>query len=202
MKHILILVFLFCVFSSISQEANNEPKVKNAFSISAGVFSLGEFSSFGPYFGQSYSFSYQVFFPNRFVFGFNFLTDRSKYIASNKVEEFPSLRKVKGYSMGLQLGIHAVRKEKFDLSIITMPHFNSIDYFLKFYNEEHEMYKEQKRNELLWFVPIVAWRLDFMYKLSQYHGLGLVTDVHIDMIPLELDFTTIGRLMVTYRISF
>lgn len=203
MKKNLLIFSFFMVFALFSQEVENKSKVNHAFSLSGGAYLLSEL---GDNFrnGLAYSFSYQAYFPNRFIFGIYLLTDQGKYKAyvNNNIEEFPDLRKVIGKSAGIQLGVHIVKRERFNFSILTLPHFNSVEYFKKYYHEPEKRYKEQKYSEFLLFVPIAAWRFEFLYKFNQTHGLGLTADTHIDMIPLELDANLLGRIMLSYRFMF
>jgi len=201
MKYLFLIVVIFIVNNARSQQIEKEGKINHTFLFSAGMFAQTEFGSSYDHIGAAYSLSYQAYFPNRFIIGLYFLSDRASYKTTNKIEQFPSLRKMTGYSAGIQLGFHIVKGKKIDFSITTVPHFNLQEYFIQYYNEKEGIYKEQKRAENLYFVPIMAWRFELYYKFNQTHSLGLTADAHIDMIPLDTDFTILGRLLLTYRVK-
>lgn len=204
MKHFLLISTFLISFSVFTQEVETKSKVNHAFSLSAGMFAQGGTQD---YLGTTYSFSYQAYFPNRFIFGLQFIRDVSQYKELNPGYAFPTSIKVNGISGGVHLGLHAVKRKNIDLNVFIVPHFNSQEYFKRYYNESENKYEISKSKTEYLFVPIIAYRVEAFYKFNPTHSLGLTGDVNLEFEwdglfdLLSADIFAVGRLMLTYRIT-
>jgi hypothetical protein len=204
MKHYLLIFLLLFTISINSQEGEKTRKANHSFSLSGGVFGQ---TGTRDYHGLSYSISYQAYYPNRFIFGLQFLRDEAKYKSLNPDKDPYDKRKMLGYSGGFQLGLHAIRRKRFDLSVLVVPHFNTQRYITKYYSELDNKFKTSKQEITYLFVPIIAYRVESFYKFNPSHGLGLTTDVNLEFEwngigdLLAVDIFVVGRLMLTYRVT-
>lgn len=204
MKHFLLSISLLFTLSIHAQEVNKALKAKHSFYLSGGLF--GQNGTTDIYTGFSSSLVYQIYFPNRFIFGIEFLTDQSFF--REKGSKFsPTISRFSGISPGIQLGVHIIRKKHFDFSMLLDAHFNYQEYFIEIHETDSDVYEVLKRKTGFIFVPILSYRAEFYYKINQLHGIGLLTDVNVDMEwdgfedLLNTELIIIGRVMLSYRFT-
>ena len=179
-------------------------KIKHSFMLSGGMF-IQEQSKDRRYYGGSASFAYQIYFPSRFVLGFEYLLDRSVQIdgiASGSGNSYTGY--IKSYSVLAHIGFQFVRSKHFDFSVLVMPHFNSQKkYRTTFFKDENKYYKSEY-GEAFVFTPLLFHRFEFYYKLNKMNAFGLTLDGNLDL-EWE-DFLGgyhlfLGRCLLSYRFT-
>lgn len=206
MKHTILISAILFILSIHAQEIQTIPKVKHSFYLGGGGF--GETVGNRSYSGWSTAIGYQIYFPNRFILGIEYIMERSKLKDSyGSNEEFTYWRGMNAQSASLHLGIHIARKEHFDFSIILVPHLNYQEYLTKQYDIEKDEYSIDKRHTAFLFIPLLAYRFEFFYKFNQQHAIGLTADINADLEwdglgdLFSADFLVLGRAMLYYRFT-
>lgn len=206
MKHALLISAILFIFSLHAQEIPTAPKAKHSFYLGGGGFAESEGN--WNYSGWSSVIGYQIYFPNRFIFGIEYLMEQSAFGDSYESgENFTSWRRMKTQSGRIHIGIHIARKKHFDFSIMLVPNINYQEYIIKEYDKEKDEYAIYKRHTTYLFVPLLAYRFEFFYKFNQQHAIGLTADLEADMEwdgfgdLFSADFLALGRAMLYYRFT-
>jgi len=217
MKYTFWIITLFFSFAVAAQEPLTDEltdsksaidhKAKHSFIFSGGMFVQNTAQkSNNDYYGWSASGAYQIYFPSRFVLGFEYLIDRStlkKGIAIGS-SNAKYKNKIKAYSIGVHLGFQFLRTEHFDFSLLLIPHYNFQKNLRKTYFNDEDGYVNTEYNEAWVFTPILFHRLEFYYKLDRMNGFGLSLDGNIDIEWREFwgsKTLLLGRLMLSYRLT-
>ncbi|HLV41381.1 MAG TPA: hypothetical protein VKY37_03820 [Brumimicrobium sp.] len=204
MKHNLLSLLLLISVCSSAQEIEVKESARHSFYLIGGVFSdiTGNERP-----GFSSALGYQIYFPNRFVFGVEVLTDQTVYKhnkSSYSNEE--SWARYSGVSGRINLGYHLVKRKHFDFSLIVVPHFNHGRFITRKSTEEEEGYKTSSKNFFYLAVPLIAQRFELYYKINPTHALGLNVDINLDVESKTFSNIFkggaffIGRLMLSYRV--
>ena len=205
MRYALFFTAILLIFSVHAQEKQTTPKVKHSFYLGGGIF--GQASNHN-YSGWSTAIGYQIYFPNRFILGVEYTMEQSKLKASQGTDEkFTYRRGVKAQSASLHLGVHIVRREHFDFSIIVIPHINYQEYKTEKYNIENDEYTIDESHSLFLSMPIFAYRTELFYKFNQQHAIGLTLELLAEMSMdsfgdiLGTEFQVLGRALLHYRFT-
>ncbi|PWH86542.1 hypothetical protein [Brumimicrobium oceani] len=203
MRQFFLLLFFFIVYFSYGQHPPITPKPEHSFSLAGGVFAQ---TGTKDYAGVSSSLTYQVLFPNRYIFGLEFKTDQSffkSFYSSNPNKTLWS--RVEGYSGTIQIGVNLLRRKKLDFAMFVIPHFNYQKYINKVHIKDIDEYQFSHRSETYFFLPLLLFRAELYYRQSELHGFGLVADVSTDFEAdglgdvLGAGIFAIGRFMLSYR---
>ena len=205
MKHFLLAFTLLLTVYVSSQEIEPEEKARHSLYLMGGVFSdiTGNERP-----GFSSAFGYQIYFPNRFVFGVEVLTDQTLYEHYNSsYSNEERWERYSGLSGRINLGFHVVKRKHFDFSIFVVPHIYNGQFITKKYTKENDQYSTSSRNVIFFPIPFIAQRFELYYKINPTHALGLNVDLNLDVDSKT--FTNIfsgnaffiGRLMLSYRIT-
>lgn len=205
MRYNLLLITILFVLQLNGQEIQTTPKVKHSFYMGGGIFGEG---GNGDYSGWSTAIGYKMYFPNRFILGVEYTMEQSRLKASQGTDENITYRRgLKAQSVSIHLGIHFLRKEHFDFSLIIIPHINHQQYTIEKYNIEKDEHTIDKPQSLFLFMPIIAYRIEFFYKFNQQHAIGLTADLLAEMSMdgfgdiLGAEFQVVGRALLHYRFT-
>ena len=199
MKHTLLITTILFVFSIHAQELPKARKIQNSFYLAGGGFSQ---SSYRKYSGWSSAIGYQVYFPNRFIFGIEYLMEQSAFKEMNgSAIDNTFQRRVKAQSGTVHLGVQIFRKEHFDLSAMITPGLNYQKYITKSYDEEIGEYTFREHVNGYILLPLLAYRLEFFYKFNQLHSIGFTLDGGVGTEDLMSGLLGLGRGMFHYRFT-
>lgn len=205
MKHFLLFSVFLITFSICSQEIDSTFKARHSFYLSGG----GHREVLDNYIhGWSAAFGYQVYFPNRFVFGIEVLTDQSSYKRATPFNPHESRElRYSGISGRINLGFHIVRRKRFDFTLFVVPHFYHSKVITKTHFQKTDEYRITEKNLTYIFTPILAQRFEFYYKPNPSHGIGLIADLNFETESkiigkgINAHVLTMIRLMLSYRIT-
>ncbi len=214
MKHTIWITAVFFSFVLAAQEPLiHDPKgtrsakiykTRHSFMLSGGMFvqkrSISELT-----YGGSASFAYQIYFPSRFVLGFEYLIDRSVTvdgITSNSGNSYT--KNIKAYSVLAHIGFRLVRSKHFDFSVFFIPHYNHQKHYRTTFFEDDNEYVYSEYHETFVFLPLLFHRFEFYYKLNKMNAFGLTLDGNHDFEWKNFlggQHFFLGRCMLTYRFT-
>jgi hypothetical protein len=205
MKHFLLSLLLFIPLGILSQEVGEKEKTRHSLQLMGGMF----FDALGyEYPGYSASLGYEIYFPNRFVFGVEVLTDQSPFVKySSDLSSKDRWRRAGRLSGRINLGYHIIKRKHFDFSIMVSPHIDHRMQIIKTRDKETNQYLTITDNATFLFTPLIANRFEFFYKFNPRHAIGLNMDLNLDFETnvftdiLAAKAVFIGRLMLSYRVS-